>query len=95
VPAGVLEEDAEFREEKGPGIRYSLRRNPERGKEDTEARQKALAEAEGDLALLRDELSGEKKRKGHKLTQQCADPLVVHATTRNEHRRGRQTPCTT
>ena len=70
VPTSVVEEDQGFpEEEKGPGVRYILCHNPERAKEDASSRQKALEEAEGELTLLKDDLSGERKRRGRKLTQ--------------------------
>jgi len=70
VPADVVEADPEFPEqEKGPGVRYILCYNPERAEEDASSREKALGKAERELGLLRDDLSGERKRRGRKLTQ--------------------------
>jgi hypothetical protein len=51
-----------------PGCATSCAYNPERAEEDSSSREKALGKAERELSLLRHDLSGERKRRGRKLT---------------------------
>lgn len=68
VPAEAIERDPEFPdEEKGPWGRYILCHDPERAKEDASSCEAAIEEAERELDLLKDHLSG--KRRGPKLKQ--------------------------